>query len=122
MVFNLIMQTKDFLKVAHCWKFSTVNQDLKLRKVWIFVLLFCLLSFLKISLFYRTSSPFGAAARFSLQKQRKNSMQTQAVQGKGTSDHLMPLGDWFSFFSFLFLSFLFFTFYDIGACMLKMIT
>ena len=32
---------------------------------------------------------------FPLWKQRKNSIQTQVEQGKGTADHLMPLGDWF---------------------------
>ena len=76
----------------------------------------------KISPFYRTSSPIGAAA---LPPPMKTKGKVE--QGKGTADHFMPLGDWFSFLSFLFLSFLFlsflfFSFYDIGACMLKMIT
>ena len=42
----------------------------------------------KISPFYRTSSPTGAAA------QKRNNKKTIG-QGKGTADHLMPLGDWF---------------------------
>ena len=40
----------------------------------------------KISPFYRTSSPIGAAA----QLQPKNCVK----QGKGTADHMMPLGGW----------------------------
>ena len=32
---------------------------------------------------------------FLSQKPSKKSMPTQVEQGKGTADHLMPLGDWF---------------------------
>ena len=43
----------------------------------------------KISPFYRTSSPIGAAA---LPPPMKTKEKVQ--QGKGTADHLMPVGDW----------------------------
>ena len=42
----------------------------------------------KISPFYRTSSPIGAAAP--LQPNQKT-----IKRGKGTADHMMPLGAWF---------------------------
>ena len=45
----------------------------------------------KISPFYRTSSPIGAAALPPPMKTKE-----KVEQGKGTADHLMPLGDWFS--------------------------
>ena len=48
----------------------------------------------KISPFYRTSSPIGAAALLPSTKTKEKQMQVE--QGKGTADHLMPLGDWFS--------------------------
>ena len=44
----------------------------------------------KISPFYRTSSPIGAAALLYIQ------VNYQILkQGKGTADLMMPLGDWF---------------------------
>ena len=44
----------------------------------------------KITPFYRTSSPIGAAALPPPMKTKE-----KVEQGKGTADHLMPLGDWF---------------------------
>ena len=41
----------------------------------------------KISPFYRTSSPIGAAALLPPMKTKE-----KVEQGKGTADHLMPLG------------------------------
>ena len=49
----------------------------------------------KISPFYRTSSPIGAAAPL-----QPNFNPKTIKRGKGTAVHMMPLGDWF--FSFLF--------------------
>ena len=46
----------------------------------------------KVSLFYRSVSPIGAAVCFSLRKPKVNSLQTQVEQGRGTAGHLMPLG------------------------------
>ena len=46
----------------------------------------------KISPFYRTSSPIGAAALPPPMKTKE-----KVEQGKGTADHLMPLGYLFSF-------------------------
>ena len=46
----------------------------------------------KISPFYRTLSPIGAAALPPPMKTKE-----EVEQGKGTADHLMPLGDWFLF-------------------------
>ena len=43
----------------------------------------------KISPFYRTLSPIGAAALPPPMK-----IKEKEEQGKGTADHLMPLGDW----------------------------
>ena len=43
----------------------------------------------KISPFYRTSSPIGAAALPPPVKTKE-----KVEQGKGTADHLMPLGNW----------------------------
>ena len=45
----------------------------------------------KISLFYRTSSPIGAAALPPPMKTKE-----KVEQGKGAANHLMPLGDLFS--------------------------
>ena len=45
----------------------------------------------KISPFYRTSSPIGAAALPPSMKTKE-----KVAQGKGTADYLMPLGDWLS--------------------------
>ena len=47
----------------------------------------------KISPFYRTSSPIGAAALPPPMKTKE-----KVEQGKGTADHLMPLGYLFLFF------------------------
>ena len=46
----------------------------------------------KISPFYRTSSPIGAAALPPPMKTKE-----KVEQGKGTADHLMPLGYLFTF-------------------------
>ena len=46
----------------------------------------------KISPFYRTLSPIGAAALHPPCKPRKCHFKVQVKQGKGTSDHLMALG------------------------------
>ena len=53
-----------------------------------------LLAIVQISPFYRTLSPIGAAAL-------PPPMKTNEIeeQGKGTADHLMPLGNWFKFAS-----------------------
>ena len=45
----------------------------------------------KISPFYRTLSPIGAAAPLQLNFNLKT-----IKRGKGTADHMMPLGGWFS--------------------------
>ena len=45
----------------------------------------------KISPFYRTSSPIGAAAPL-----QPNFNLKTIKRGKGTADHVMPLGAWFS--------------------------
>ena len=58
----------------------------------------------KISPFYRTSSPIGAAALPPPMKTKK-----KVEQGKGTGDHLMPLGYLFFSFCFFFLSLPFFS-------------
>ena len=50
----------------------------------------------KIFPFYRTSSPIGAAALPSPMKTKE-----KVKQGKGTADHLMPLGCLFFFISSL---------------------
>ena len=42
--------------------------------------------------FYRTSSPIGAAALLPIHVNYQI-----PKQGKGTADHMMPLGDWFGF-------------------------
>ena len=47
----------------------------------------------KISPFYRTLSPIGAAALPSPMKTKE-----KVEQGKGTADHLMPLGYFFYFY------------------------
>ena len=57
----------------------------------------------KISPFYRTSSPIGAAALPPPMKTKE-----KVEQGKGTADHLMPLG--YLFFYFFFYLFFFFFF------------
>ena len=44
----------------------------------------------KISPFYRTSSPIGAAAPL-----QPNFNLKTIKRGKGTADHMMPLGAWF---------------------------
>ena len=46
----------------------------------------------KISPFYRTLSPIGAAALHPPCKPRKCHFKVKVKQGKGTADHLMPLG------------------------------
>ena len=46
----------------------------------------------KISPFYRTSSPIGAAAPL-----QPNFNLKTVKRGKGTADHMMPLGAWFIF-------------------------
>ena len=46
-----------------------------------------------ISPFYRTLSPNGAAALPPPMKTKE-----KVEQGKGTTDHLMPLGNWFLVF------------------------
>ena len=46
--------------------------------------------------FYRTSSPSGPLPCFLSLK--FTIMQSRA---KGIADHILPLGDWFSFFAFL---------------------
>ena len=43
----------------------------------------------KMSPFYRTLSPIGAAALL-----QPNFDPKTKKQGKGTADHMMPLGDW----------------------------
>ena len=58
----------------------------------------------KISPFYRTSSPIGAAALPPPMKTKE-----KVEQGKGTADHLMPLGYLFFSFCFFFLSLPFFS-------------
>ena len=47
----------------------------------------------KISPFYRTSSPIGAAAPL-----QPNFNPKTIKRGKGTADHMMPLGAWLAFF------------------------
>ena len=61
----------------------------------------------KISPFYRTLSPIGAATLPPPMKTKE-----KVEQSKGTADHLMPLGYFFFFFFlFLFLFILFFFFF-----------
>ena len=48
----------------------------------------------KISPFYRTSSPIGAAAPL-----QPNFNLKTIKRGKGTADHMMFLGAWYSFLS-----------------------
>ena len=50
----------------------------------------------KISPFYRTSSPIGAAALPPPMKTKE-----KVEQGKGTADHLMPLGYLFTYHYFV---------------------
>ena len=45
--------------------------------------------------FYKTSSSFGAEALLTSKATIDKSLSRQ---GKGTGDHLLPLGDWLSFY------------------------
>ena len=51
----------------------------------------------KITPFHRILSPTRATTLLSAEKRKETThFKTQAKQGKGTADHLMPLGDWFA--------------------------
>ena len=49
----------------------------------------------KIPPFYRTLTPTGAAALLLQRKLKPNILESIVRKGKGTADHLMPLGNWF---------------------------
>ena len=65
----------------------------------------------KISPFYRTSSPIGAAAPL-----QPNFNPKTIKRGKSTADHMMPLGAWFFFDCFLVYFFVFNPFFFKEDC------